>query len=570
MGPPVPSRRPALEGQAAPSTAPNRVLPFGDVARSKPPRSARLPASRAQRRSTGARVRHLTGAGSLGAVRRIAEGSLVVLVGPPASGKSTWAAAHVAPDEVVSSDRLRAVVGTGEHDLAASADAFAVLDLVVGARVRRGLTTVVDTLGLDPARRAAWRELARRNGVPCVAVAFDTSPAVCRRRNAERPPGERVPPKILSGQLAAYAEQRPGLDAEGFDEVFTAGPVRVVAPAVAAAARAADRAGVPEPAPGAADARMRFGLHVSTFRVPPAELGVRLRDVAARAEAVGVDSLWVMDHLRQIPQLGRTWEDMPEAVATLGHLAAVTTRATIGALVHPVTFRNLAHLGKIVATLDVLSGGRAVCGLGAGWFEPEHAAYGIPLPPARERLDLLEDALRLLPLLWGKGAPAFEGRRIRVPEALCYPRPLQEHVPILVGGSGPRRTLRLVAQYADACNLTGESDAVRAALAVLHRHCADVGRDPAEIEVTHLSTIRIGDQRPAPRRGRVPIIGGSVEDHALRIEAFRRAGVGHVILALDDVWAPGAVERYGQLIETAGGALRRRTRATGTAEPSPR
>ena len=168
-----------------------------------------------------------------------------------------------------------------------------------------------------------------------------------------------------------------------------------------------------------------------------------------------------------------------------------------------MTFRNVAHLGKIVATLDVLSGGRAVCGLGAGWFEAEHAAYGIPFPPARERLDLLEDALRLLPLLWGKGAPAFEGRRISVPEALCYPRPLQEHVPILVGGSGQRRTLRLVAQYADACNLQGEPDAVRAALAVLHRHCADVGRDPAEIEVTHLSTIRIGSRRPRRRGGGV-------------------------------------------------------------------
>ncbi len=303
--------------------------------------------------------------------------------------------------------------------------------------------------------------------------------------------------------------------------------------------------------------------------MPPRELAGRLRDVAARAEAVGVRSLWVMDHLRQIPQLGRAWEDMPEAVVTLGHLAAATTRPTVGALVHPVTFRNVAHLGKIVATLDVLSGGRAVCGLGAGWLEAEHTAYGIPFPPARERLDLLEDALRLLPLVWGKGAPAFEGLRVRVPEALSYPRPLQEHVPILVGGSGPRRTLRLVAQYADACNLRGEPDDVRAALAVLHRHCADVGRDPAGIEVTHLSTVRITDGRAAgPRRGRVPVVAGTVEDHVLRVEALRRAGVQHVIVALDDLWEPGALERYGELIALAGGASRRRTRATGTAAPS--
>jgi alkanesulfonate monooxygenase SsuD/methylene tetrahydromethanopterin reductase-like flavin-dependent oxidoreductase (luciferase family)/predicted kinase len=499
-------------------------------------------------------------AGSLGAVRRIAEGSLVVLVGPPASGKSAWAAAHVAPEEVVSSDRLRAVVGTGEHDLAASADAFAVLDLVVGARVRRGLTTVVDTLGLDPARRATWRELAARHRVPCVAVVFDTPAAECRRRNAARPPHERVPPKVLAGQLAAYAQQRAALESEGFDAVLVAGPVRMVDPAVAGADRALTEAATSAGSSTRdASARpggraLRFGLHLSTFRAPggPGELGDRLRDVAVRAEAAAVDSLWVMDHLRQIPQLGRPWEDLPEAVVTLGVLAAATTRATVGALVHPVTFREPAVLGKAVATLDVLSGGRAVCGLGAGNSEPEHTAYGLPFPPARERLDRLEDALRLLPLLWGKGSPGFEGRGLHVPEALCYPRPLQARLPILVGGSGPRRTLKLAARHADACNLRGEPDAVRAALAVLHRHCADVGRDPADVEVTHLSTIRIGEGTAASRaRGRVAVIGGSVEDHALRIEALRRAGVEHVIVALDDVWEPGAVERYGELIAVA-------------------
>ena len=437
-------------------------------------------------------------------MRRIAEGSLVVLVGVPASGKSTWAAAHFPPEEIVSSDRLRAVVGTGEHDLAASADAFAVLDLVVSARARRRLTTVVDTLGLDPARRARWRQLAAEHAVPCLAVVFDVPPAECRRRNAARPPAERVPSKILSGQLADYAAQRAALAAEGFADVVPAEPVRVVDTAVATAARVVEAGDArPGAGPAPASSGLRFGLHLSAFGAPggPAELGERLRDVAVRAERAGVDSLWVMDHLRQIPQLGRPWEDMPESVVTLGHLAAVTRRATIGCLVHAVTYRNVAHLGKIVATLDVLSGGRAVCGLGAGWYEPEHDAYGIPFPPAPERLDLLEDALRLLPLLWGKGAPRFVGRRITVPEAMCYPRPVQERVRILVGGSGPLRTLRLVARYADACNLMGEPDAVRAALTVLQGHCADAGRDAADIEVTHLSTIRLVDAvagRPAP------------------------------------------------------------------------
>lgn len=118
-----------------------------------------------------------------------------------------------------------------------------------------------------------------------------------------------------------------------------------------------------------------------------------------------------------------------------------------------ITFRNVSHLAKIVATLDVLSGGRAACGLGAAWFAREHDAYGWPLPPAPARFALLEDALRLLPLLWGPGTPPFEGEVLGRRETLCYPRPIQEHVPILVGGGGERRTLRLAARHADACNV---------------------------------------------------------------------------------------------------------------------
>src|SRR4029079_625024 len=134
------------------------------------------------------------------------------------------------------------------------------------------------------------------------------------------------------------------------------------------------------------------------------------------------------------------------------------------------------------------------------WFEREHRAYGWPFPPLKDRYALLEDALQLLPLMWGPGSPCFEGRLLRVPEAICYPRPLQEHIPILVGGQGERRTLRLVARYADACNLRGDPASVRHKADVLAAHCAEVGRDPSTVRVTHLSTALVGrDQEDVER-----------------------------------------------------------------------
>ncbi len=140
-----------------------------------------------------------------------------------------------------------------------------------------------------------------------------------------------------------------------------------------------------------------------------------------------------------------------------------------------MTYRNPAHLGKIIATLDVLSGGRALCGLGLAWHREEHAAYGWEFPSTAERYALLEDTLKLLPLLWGPGSPAFDGDRVIVPEAVCYPRPLQEHVPVLVGGGGERRTLRLAARYADAANVMGDISAVRHKAEVLRSHCRREG-----------------------------------------------------------------------------------------------
>ena len=247
-----------------------------------------------------------------------------------------------------------------------------------------------------------------------------------------------------------------------------------------------------------------------------------------------------MDHVVQIPTVGREWEDMPDSTTTLGFLAASTTTVRLGALVHGITYRNIAQLAKITATLDVLSGGRAFCGLGTAWFGREHELYGWDFPPVARRYAMLEDALELLPLMWGKGTPPFAGRTITIPAATCYPRPVQDRVPILVGGSGERRTLRLVARYADACNLFGPPDVVAHKVAVLRAHCADVDRDPATVTVTNLSEAAIlGGSASAAERDADVV--GTVEEHVGRYRQYAEAGVEEAIVALhlDGTTGPG-------------------------------
>ena len=457
-------------------------------------------------------------------------------MGATAAGKSHWAREWFHPDQVVSSDRLRAMVGTGERDQRASRDAFELLDLIVERRLRRRLVTVIDTTGLEAGRREAWRGLAARHGVPAYAVAFDPPAAEVRERNRAR--GSPVPSKVVTGQLRESADVFERLEDEGFAGVHRAGPVELVPPAFLTALDAAERQ-KEDPM------TLEFGLQVSRFGFPdhPASTAAALADVARAAEEAGFTSIWVMDHFLQIPQIGREWEDMLESYTTLGYLAGVTERIRLGTLVTGISYRNIAHLGKILATLDVLSGGRAMCGLGAAWFEREHKLYGWDFPPLAERFDRLEDALELLPLLWGPGSPRFEGRTLTVSEAVCYPRPLQERIPIMVGGSGEKRTLRLVARHADACNLVGDVDRVRHKLAVLREHCATEERDPAEIEVTHLAPARV-----APAGAREGQGAATVEEHVGRYRELAEAGVQTAIVGLSDPEGAESVRRFGEVI----------------------
>jgi F420-dependent oxidoreductase-like protein len=468
---------------------------------------------------------------------RLPDPCLVVLVGATAAGKSHWAATWFEPAQVVSSDALRAVVGASERDQRASRDAFELLDLIVAKRLARRLTTVIDTTGLDAKRRAAWRAAAAAQSIPAYAIVFDTPAATLRERNRAR--AQAVPAKVVASQLREAEGIAERLADEGFAGVHPAGPVALVPPAFLTAPGAAARQ-QRDPV------RLDFGLQVSRFGFPghPASTASALAAVARAAEEAGFTSLWVMDHFLQIPQIGREWEDMLESYTTLGYIAGVTERIRLGALVTAVTHRNIAHLAKIVATLDVLSGGRALCGLGAGWFEREHRIYGAGLPPLSERFARLEDALELLPLMWGPGSPPFAGRTLSVNEAICYPRPLQERIPILVGGSGERRTLRLVARHADACNLFGDADRVRHKLAVLERHCAAAGRDPAAITVTHLGAARVvagGEPREGPG-------AATVEEHVGRYRELAEAGVQTAIIALGDAAGPESVSRFAEVI----------------------
>jgi F420-dependent oxidoreductase-like protein len=479
----------------------------------------------------------VTGRTFEGAPLRLPDPSLVVLVGATAAGKSHWARTWFADEQVVSSDRLRAVVGAGERDQRASRDAFEVLDLIVAKRLARRLTTVVDSTGLDAPRRAAWRALAERHGVPAHAVVFDAPPAVVRERNRGRE--SPVPSKVVTAQLRAADGVAERLAGEGFAGVHRPGPATLVPPEFLTAPAAAARQ---EEDPMTLD----FGLQISRFGWPghPATTRDTLAEVARAAEQTGFTSLWVMDHFLQIPQVGREWEDMLESWTTLGYLAGVTERIRLGTLVTGITYRNIAHLAKIAATLDVVSGGRAMCGIGAAWFEREHELYGWDFPPLRERHARLEDALELLPLMWGPGSPRFEGRTITVEEAICYPRPLQERIPILVGGSGERRALRLVARHADLCNFFGDPATVRHKVAVLREHCTAEGRDPAAITVTHLGAARVVEDGEA-REGQG---AATVEEHVGRYRELAEAGVQTAIVGLADEDGADSVRRFAGVV----------------------
>ncbi len=232
---------------------------------------------------------------------------------------------------------------------------------------------------------------------------------------------------------------------------------------------------------------MNLDLHVWRFdwAGPPTSMGAGVGSLAQRAEALGVRTLSFMDHFFQMEAAAPATDPMLEGYTALGFVAGRTERLRLRLLVTGVTYRHPGLLAKTVTTLDVLSAGRAELGIGAAWYDREHRGLGVPFPPVAERFERLEETLQICLQMWSEDNGAYEGKHYRLAETLCSPMPVSQPRPrVLIGGSGERKTLRLVAQYADACNIFGGPEVIAQKLDVLRRHCDAIGRDPNEIEVT--------------------------------------------------------------------------------------
>lgn len=283
---------------------------------------------------------------------------------------------------------------------------------------------------------------------------------------------------------------------------------------------------------------MRLGVHLVDFGFPgqPATTAATLAATARAAEDAGVVNLSAMDHYLQMEMIGAD-QPMLEGYTLLGFLAGHTSTVELQLLVTGVTYRHPGLLAKIVATLDVLSQGRAVLGIGAAWYQREHQALGVPFPPLAERFERLEETLQIVLQMWGPETGPYDGRHYRLAETLCSPPPVQTpHPPVMVGGQGERKTLRLVAKYADACNLFANPqagpDVIAAKLDVLRRHCDAEGTDVDRIRRTLLWT---GPLDPASPDGFL----SAMEDYA-------RAGISEVHVMPIGVGPLGFVEGLGR------------------------
>jgi F420-dependent oxidoreductase-like protein len=283
---------------------------------------------------------------------------------------------------------------------------------------------------------------------------------------------------------------------------------------------------------------VRVGLQIPSFTWPggAAEIGPTLARIVETADAVGFDSLWVMDHFYQIRSVGRAEEPMLEGWTALGFMAAHSKAATLGLMVGGVHYRQAGLWAKAATTLDVLSGGRAYLGIGAAWNEQESHGLGFPMPPLGVRFEMLEETLQICHQMWQgeRGSEAaFEGKHFQANRLLNSPQALSKpHPRILIGGGGEQKTLRLVARYADACNVFGGPEQLKHKFSVLKQRCDEENRPFEQIERTNLQSVDLG--RDAPGQ----IVG--------RFGALARVGVQHVIFNMADVANVANIERFGR------------------------
>lgn len=287
---------------------------------------------------------------------------------------------------------------------------------------------------------------------------------------------------------------------------------------------------------------MQIGLQIPSFKYPGGTAVIRpkLKEIATTAEEAGFYSLWVMDHYYQIKGLfGEAYTDpMLESYTTLGYLAGLTEKAYLGVLVTGVIYRHPSVLLKMVNTLDILSGGRAYLGIGAAWYEDEAKGFGIPYPSTAERFEQLEDNLQLAKALWASDETAFTGKHFSAPAITNNPRPLATpHPRIMIGGMGPQKTLRMVAQYADACNFFegAGKEKMQNALDTLKAHCERLGRDYDSIEKTSLGTVHLSEK-------------DTVDSTLKRIKELSGMGFTHAIFNLPDVYKISPLETFAREI----------------------
>ncbi len=284
---------------------------------------------------------------------------------------------------------------------------------------------------------------------------------------------------------------------------------------------------------------MKIGLQIPSFTWPggPAQMGAKLAQIARVADDVGFYSVWLMDHFFQIHGVGPHRNDMLEGYTALGYLASLTKRVKLGTLVTGVIYRYPGVLVKIATTLDVLSNGRAYFGVGAAWNEQEAKGLGVPFPPLGVRFELLEEALQIAKQMWSGNNGPYQGKHNQLAETLCSPLPLSRpHPPIMIGGGGEKKTLRMVAQYADACNIFGPPETVRTKFAVLKQHCDALGRDYGTIEKTTLGTV---DLQPGKM---------SAKDVIANCEVLAAIGVQHAIFNMPNVHEIRPLDVFGREI----------------------